>query len=389
MRILLLTIENHPLKRVHLTALFLEELKSLGNEIDPILTSFEDGSGQIKVPFNGGILSFLILPFYRWKKYFKARKLVNNNKPDIIIANDGIIEGLIARRLSRKYSIPYAYYLTSLFVDLEKNEFRGKKHPKDLVKWFFKATVEPVRSGVIRDCDIFHPISHAMGKEYNRCKGEIFPLPMCSSKFFLDSDHGSLNSLTKGIHLVYAGAVTPNRKIHLLLEIVHGLIKRYDGSVHLSIFGKVDKKSYQEFLKGKIKDLGLEDNVEILPEVPMEDVPSLIRKANIGLCILPPIHAYRVSSPTKVAEYLSLGIPVVANSEIEDQRMIIKSSGGGLSPPYNVDMIIESILKLARDPKKAKEMGEGGRKWILSNRSYRRLASDLNERYRTITGGGK
>jgi glycosyltransferase involved in cell wall biosynthesis len=110
----------------------------------------------------------------------------------------------------------------------------------------------------------------------------------------------------------------------------------------------------------------------------------LIRKANIGLCVLPPIHAYKVSSPTKVAEYLSVAIPVIANSEIEDQRRIIEFSGGGISPRYDLDEVVDSILQLANDPSGARRMGENGREWILKNRSYAKLARDLNKKYLTI-----
>lgn len=382
MKVLLLPKEGHPLKRVRLTELFMREFVGLGNEIECVLTTFEHGTDHIKIPFGGGVLSQIVLPFFRLKKYNRSKKLITKNRPDIIVANDGVIEGLIAKRLSKKFGIPYAYYLSSLFYDMEKNEFLARGHPKDLIKWLVKVLLEPMRDRVIINSSIFHPISDAMGEEYeDMIKGEIFPLPLCPSHYFLEAGSGSLSDLEDGIELVYAGAVSPNRKIHLLIEIVKEVSRNFHGKVKLTIFGKVDKGSYRDLLRKRISDLGLEGNIELLNEVPMRGVPKLIRKANIGLCILPPTHAYKVSSPTKVVEYLSVGIPVVANEEIEDQRVVIKGSGGGLSPPYDIDKISRSIIELASNPEKARRMGERGRKWVLKNRSYRELALNLDKRY--------
>jgi glycosyltransferase involved in cell wall biosynthesis len=224
-----------------------------------------------------------------------------------------------------------------------------------------------------------------MGKEYaDMRKGEIFPLPLCPSHFFLEAGSSSLRDLEDGIEMVYAGAVSPNRKVHILLDIVKEVKKKTQGKVHLTIFGKIDKVKYKAFLRKRISDMGLENEVEILPQVPREEVPQLIKRANIGVCILPPNHAYRVSSPTKVVEYLSVGIPVVANREIEDQRLLIESSGGGFSPPYDVEKISNAIIEMASDPKKAKRMGLAGRNWVLKNRSYRELAFRLDRRYRKL-----
>lgn len=384
MRLLLLTLENHPLKRVHITDLFLKEFTSLGNEIDTVLTSFQVGSGDITVPFKGGIPSHLLLPFFRWLKYFKARELIKNQKPDFIVATDGIIEGIIAIKLSKKFKVPVSYYLTSMFAEMDKYDFFSYKNPKDLFKWLFKSLVKPLEWYIIKNVDVFHPISDAMGRTYaDLSQGKVLPLPMCPAKLFLEAgDRLTYNKVDK-INLIYTGQVTPNRKLDFLIEIVREL-KNKGKNIHLSIIGKFFNKRYKEHLSRLCRILDVIDNTDLIEEVPMEDLPTYMVDANIGLCLLPPIKPFVVSSPTKVQEYLAMGIPVVANREIEDQRIVIENSGGGMAPPYEIDEIVKSIIQLSSDPYRSREMGRFGREWVIQNRDYSKMAEKIQKTYYKI-----
>ena len=119
----------------------------------------------------------------------------------------------------------------------------------------------------------------------------------------------------------------------------------------------------------------------------LEEVPEELSGSHVGLCLLPPIDAYRVSSPTKVLEYLALGIPVVANREIEDQRRVIELSGGGETPSFESREIAKSIMKMVRDRGILSEMSRKGREWVLSNRVYGSLSERLERYYLDIIEG--
>ena len=127
--------------------------------------------------------------------------------------------------------------------------------------------------------------------------------------------------------------------------------------------------------------MNLKENVEFIDEVHYNEVISLIDSSHLGLSIIPPIKAYRVSSPTKVVEYLSRGMPAVVNEEIEDQCKVIHQSGRGFVTPYNVTDIVIAIKKLINNIDHLKRMGFIGRKWVLENRNYNQLVSDLKHYY--------
>ena len=45
-----------------------------------------------------------------------------------------------------------------------------------------------------------------------------------------------------------------------------------------------------------------------------------------------------VSTPTKLVEYMSVGLPVLANHEIIDQKFLIRNSKGGVLSDFNPNL---------------------------------------------------
>ena len=246
---------------------------------------------------------------------------------------------------------------------------------------------KPLYSWLIRRSDIFHPISNAMGDYFAGIgikKDRIFPLPLCPAKSMIDTEVKERKTDGNTFNMIYIGQVSPVRKIEFLFDIVKELKQKTNRELKLQIVGKITIKKYKNRLLERIDELGLKENIELINEVKFAEITSYIDESDLGLSILPPILSYRVSSPTKVGEYLSRGIPVVANKEIEDQRMMVESSKGGSVPGYSLDEITDDILKYINDAEHdiIRRKGTSGREWVLKNRNYRKLADDLKGFYR-------
>jgi len=70
------------------------------------------------------------------------------------------------------------------------------------------------------------------------------------------------------------------------------------------------------------------DRLVIRPATRAE-VPQLLASADYGLFFIKPCFSKRASSPTKLGEFLAMGIPVVTNSGVGDVDEIISESGAG------------------------------------------------------------
>ena len=106
-------------------------------------------------------------------------------------------------------------------------------------------------------------------------------------------------------------------------------------------------------------------------------------RAEVGLSPIPRGPLFDVSSPTKLVEYLALGIPSVAN-DIPDQAQVIDESGAGLCVPMQAPDFAEATLRLLGDPALAARLGQRGPDWVRANRSYDILARRVAQAYGDI-----
>ena len=63
--------------------------------------------------------------------------------------------------------------------------------------------------------------------------------------------------------------------------------------------------------------------------------------------------------------------------------MILKSNGG-LLVKFETNSFSKAIIKLINDTKKAKELGINGYNWVIKNRSYEKMAHDVEKIYQQL-----
>ena len=90
------------------------------------------------------------------------------------------------------------------------------------------------------------------------------------------------------------------------------------------------------------------------------------------------------ASPTKVPEYLALGVPVVCNDN-PDQERVINESGAGICVPYSAEDFASAVIKmLCLDKSERNEMGIKGKDYVSRYRDYRIIGNDVANSYRSL-----
>jgi len=325
---------------------------------------------------------FLLLFFFHLIKTFKKRKY------DIIHIHDFLLGTLMLYFLRNKFNSKISFGWTADFIGIKEYEYH-LKNDLSLNSYFTRTRIyleKLLFKKAIENSDLFCPISKYLE---NKIKSEYgkgvnsFPIPECGTNLFLSKvnyDNRIQKNTTSKNFLVYVGEIGWERDTEFLIRVLSKVNQKYHDTKLLLIGWEVKKNDFSR-LKKYATLLGIRNNIKLIGKIPYSELPGYLRVADIGLSNIPLYPFYLISTPTKTIEYLSLGIPVVANKEIYDQEEILAKSGGGFAVKYDENEFADSIIWLLRHPEEAKGMGKKGREWIKKNRTYELLAEKLEKRY--------
>lgn len=80
----------------------------------------------------------------------------------------------------------------------------------------------------------------------------------------------------------------------------------------------------------KLKTAGLADSDFFVASVPPAEIPEYLAAADAAVSFVKPCYSKQASSPTKNAEYLASGLPIIANSGVGDVDKLIAEEGVGV-----------------------------------------------------------
>ncbi len=151
----------------------------------------------------------------------------------------------------------------------------------------------------------------------------------------------------------YVGGISPERGISDIVKAMNSVDSK------LYIAGSASDSYKEQLIK-----LNSAENVEFTGFLSKSDVEKLYSKCKVGLCVLHPTPNHINSLAIKIFEYMSCGIPVVCSNFPIWKGIIEKYDCGICVEPQNIEEISDSINFLLNNPKKAKEMGENGRRAV-------------------------
>ena len=156
----------------------------------------------------------------------------------------------------------------------------------------------------------------------------------------------------EGRRIVYVGRISRSRG----WDVMRACARRLGDRAEFHLWGEPDADVRAEVTAaveaGEIVWHGYTDNPAAL---------AAVEGAAVGLSLLADLPNYRRSMPTKVAEYMARGIPVVA-SDLPATRSVVEAAGAGLLvPPDDVEATVVALGTLLDDDVLAREMSRRGR----------------------------
>ena len=182
----------------------------------------------------------------------------------------------------------------------------------------------------------------------------------------------------------WLGALDRTRRIDFLFEVL-ATLRAAVPNICLLLVGDAQEEADRQWLRSEAEKLRIADAVVWTGWLPPETAWAHIRCAEVAVSVLPRGELFDWASPTKVVEYLALGLPVVANDQ-PDQQTVLAESGAGLSVALTVKDFAAAILQLLNDRKLAAAMANHGPAYVRRRRSYALLGEQVATVYRALLG---
>lgn len=178
--------------------------------------------------------------------------------------------------------------------------------------------------------------------------------------------------------LAYLGTLDRPRRIEVLFRML-ALLRRRVPEALLVLVGDTTDDVHRDWLHRQADAAGVADAVLWVGWLPTLEAWRWVRAAEVALSPIPRGELLDVGSPTKVPEYLALGVPVLGNDN-PDQAQVIRESGAGTCVPYTPEAFADAaaaMLSAGAD----EAARRAGREYVDAHRSYRRIAESVAEVY--------
>lgn len=188
----------------------------------------------------------------------------------------------------------------------------------------------------------------------------------------LCAKYGLLNSIVIGYVGGFVVREPEGRDVLGMLEAFKIAKMKSPLSLKMLMVGKMD----EEYLREKIKKLGITDSIIFTGHIEHSDVPRYINI--IDIAIAPYLKKHLTSrSPIKLFEYMSMEKLVIIPKVGQPAEILINKKTAVLVEPESPDSMAEGLLTLIDDASLREKIGRNARKLILEKYTWEHNARNI------------
>ncbi|MCC6145798.1 MAG: glycosyltransferase family 4 protein [Candidatus Hydrogenedentes bacterium] len=400
MRLFFITAETWPTFRADVAVLFGKYLPRLGIHSDLVAGRTP---GEAEQPWGGGEAILADISGGQAKKhvrtflhYWRALRRLDPARYDAIQVRDLPLPAALALWTARRHGLPFYYWMSYPMPEGQIALARERGLSAGLMKFLFPW----VRGRVGRFLlyRLVLPRADHVFVQSERMKADMVargipaekmtPVPMGVDLEAIEAEPVAPADdprLAGRRVLVYLGTLDRPRRIEVLFDML-ARVRREEPAALLVLAGDTHDDVHRAWLQEQARRAGVAEHVVWTGWLPMREGWRYVRAAEVGLSPIPRGPLLDVGSPTKVPEYLALGVPVVCNDN-PDQQAIVEASGAGRCVPYTAEVFARAVVELLRlSAEKRQAMAREGARLIAEQRSYERLAELVSRTYRSLVG---
>jgi glycosyltransferase involved in cell wall biosynthesis len=314
-------------------------------------------------------------------------------RPDCIQVRDKIASGLLGRIAAAVLRVPFVYWMSFPIVEgfeVRRDEIgsRGKGllwFGHALRAWASRLVIYRL---VLPGAQHIFVQSEAMAdwmvnQGFDRTRMTAVPMGVDDTLFDRDRVEPVIDPRLDGRRVIlYLGRIAQARRSDFLLDVAERLKDEFPDLL-LVLAGDAASNDEMAWMRAEIARRGIDEHVLLTGWLPQRTALGYAVRAEVGLSPIPRSTLFDVSSPTKLVEYLALGIPSVAN-DIPDQQLVIDESRAGLCAPMEAGPFAGAVKRLLQDKALADELAKRGPAYVRSHRTYAILGRIVAETYTKI-----
>ncbi len=262
-----------------------------------------------------------------------AKKLHKKNKYNLIHCRS-YTAAEVGLQLKRETGVKFLFDMRGFWADekADGNSWNTKK-------WFWRKVYNHYKQKekeFVTEANHIISLTHAGKSEiqtwpfYDK-NIPITVIPCCANiDFFLETDKSKkdiarkkLNITTEAYVISYLGSLGAWYMIDEMLSLFEVLLLKKPTAVFLIITNSDHKMVLQ-----KLAAHNLPNDRFVLHTVPFSQVPEYMYASDISISFIKPVYSKISSSPVKIGEILSMGIPLIANG-IGDTSVLLRENKVG------------------------------------------------------------
>ncbi len=258
-----------------------------------------------------------------------ARKLIKRNQVEMIHARSHI-PAAIALSLKKSFKLKLLFDLRGLMAEeyRDAGHWRENSAPYRLTKSLERRAFANA-DGLVTLTEAIWPII----REWPGLRGREIPhavVPCCADldKFSFDGDLRAAKRAELGVEnrfvVVYSGSIDGWYLTAEMADFCAAAAQERPDAFFLWL-----TPTRHERLHALMRERGLSEQQYKILALPPADVASYLSAADAGLAFIKPCFSKIASSPTKTAEYLGCGLPLIINAGIGDSDAIITQEKAG------------------------------------------------------------
>jgi hypothetical protein len=202
---------------------------------------------------------------------------------------------------------------------------------------------------------------------------QIIRNPVDEKKF--SPEGGNVPRPVQGTTVLFVGRLEARKGVHQLIQAVPQVLAQSPDAQFVLIGSDTNKGagggSVLAELQQLLTDSGCDDSVTFIPHVPLEELPTHYRSADI--CVLPSLYE---NAPMTAIEAMACGKPVVASDAGGTKEYVLNNQCGLIVPAGDSTALGSALVKLIQDKAMRERFGKTARERVVQLLTVDKMCAD-------------